>query len=177
MPTPFYAYSCMLCVFVETVALVVGGHSFGSCHAGVSKFRGPWGLFPGQYMPLDFIGRILDFGNAYFWKDETFSNGTVLLNGYWVHKKNSATNMKGFVDPLMLLPTDAVFGSDIPFKAILAQFQADPDYFDATFASTFGKLIAFGTTSTSEIGILDCLVACVCVCSVCLRACVDSCAT
>jgi hypothetical protein len=104
-------------------------------------------------MAAEYIARVLGFEKSYVWKEPSLKNGTLALQGYWEHTKDATTTITNDLDPLMILPTDAAFGSDLRFRAVLTQLAADQDVFDSTFASAFGKLLAAGT-STFDFGTL-----------------------
>ena len=123
------------------MALVVGGHAFGRCHVSTSGFIGPWASAPNRYMAAEYIQRVLSVDTAYRWRvDNTNSS----LPAYWAHKTALAATAQGVQEPLMLLPTDAVMGSDPRFKKILQAFATDVAGFNAKFAFSFAKLLANG---------------------------------
>jgi catalase (peroxidase I) len=74
---------------------------------------------------------------------------------YWVHTSVVTTPFNGLAEPIMLLPTDAAFLTDIRFKHILQKYSDDQEAFDELFATSYGKLLALGTT-TDEQGREEC---------------------
>lgn len=110
----------------ETVALIGGGHTIGSCHAKFSGFNGAWTRTP------------FNWDNSFF---------TVLLKENWRLGIVPETGVEQYFNhdkTLMMLNTDMELLRCPEFKRWVEIYANDSELFNKDFALAFAKLLELG---------------------------------